>query len=220
LIAAEEQSGGRGRYSRSFYSPFGTGLYMSVVLRPGLKASEAPIVTVAAALAVCRSIRGLTGLSPAIKWVNDVMLYDKKICGILTEATSDAENGAVSSMVVGIGLNVSARDGDFPPELHGVAGSIYPDGNPQVSRNAFAASIINELLALCDRQIVTERAFMSEYRELSCVLGKRIRYIRNGESGEGLAADIDGDGRLIVIINGSEAPLALDSGEVSITAYM
>ena len=217
LIAAEEQTKGRGRFSRTFHSPPGTGLYMSVVLKPRLHLADALHVTAAAALAVCRAVRELTGFSPAIKWVNDIYLDGLKICGILTEASSDSESGEISSMVVGIGINLSARPGDFPPELRGAAGSIYPGGSSPVTRNALAASVYNELLRLCGEQGIAGSGIMREYRALSCVIGKHIKYVRGTDSGEGVALDIDDGGRLLVAkSDGIGGTIALNSGEVTI----
>ena len=243
LVVADTQTEGRGRYARAFYSPSGAGLYMSAVLRPGIGFREAPLVTIAAAVAVCRSVKKLTGFSPSIKWINDIFLNGKKVGGILTEAAAYPQSGPVSpdaaayphnglaspdlalnpqsggviaGMVAGIGINVSVRDEDFPEELRRTAGSLYPDGNPKIAREALAASIFAELLALCEPRPLRERLFLDEYRSLSFVLGRHVCYTRGAESGAGLAAGIDGDGRLLVR-SASGDIAALDSGEVSIT---
>ena len=213
-VLAETQSGGRGRYSRAFHSPAGTGLYMSAVLRPKISLSDTPIVTIAAAVAVCRSIRKLTGLLPAVKWVNDIYLGGKKICGILTEAALDAESGEITGVVAGIGINVSTKTGEFPAELRDSAGSIYPDGNALVSRNAFAAHILGELLGLCEGQRIADRDFMREYRELLFMLGKDVTFTRGAEQDTGVALDVDADGRLLVKRRADGEILALNSGEI------
>lgn len=225
LIAAEAQDRGRGRFARRFHSPPGTGLYMSIVLRPGIPSADAPLITVAAAVAVCRAVKRTTSLSPAIKWVNDVYLDGKKICGILTESTFDAESGGITSAVVGIGINISGRIDDFPGELRQTAGSLYPDGNARVTRNALAAAILNETLDLCGNLFhagplpdaaAARRELMREYRERSMLTGRDVTYTRGAESGAGRVLGVDDDARLIIRINENGETVALNSGEVSI----
>jgi len=242
LVIADEQTGGRGRFKRSFHSPGGRGLYMSVILRLSRRLPETAPVTIAAALAVCRSVKRLTGLSPMIKWVNDVFVDGKKVCGILTETSAEPSETYTSAVIVGVGINVDAGDGDFPEALRGSAGSLYPRGDAGISRNALAASVVNELLALCARLYperngagperggappepaeeadpIAVRArldMMREYRSLSMVIGREVAYTYRGGSGTGLAAGVGDDGRLIVKNKADGAMIALDSGEVSI----
>ena len=216
-VVAEGQTAGRGRYARSFHSPAGAGLYMSAALRPRLAAAETPLITIMAALSVCGAVRALTGLSPRIKWVNDILLDGKKFCGILTEAAFGAQGGGAASVVTGIGVNVSVRAEDFPAGLRGAATSLYPDGRARVSRNALVAAILNRLFRYCDGCGGAGRAFMDEYRALSCVLGKEVTYARGGESGTGVATGIDDRGRLLVEKSGSGGTLALDSGEIGVS---
>lgn len=228
IVAAEGQTGGRGRYARGFYSPPGTGLYMSLILKTDIQSACAPLITIAAAMAVCRAIADLTGFSPEIKWVNDIFLHGAKVCGILTESASDPESGALSHAVVGIGLNVSAPADGFPPELRGKAGALYLEYKPDTgmhsqsacnaiaTRNALAARIANELLCICEGQGIAAREYMDEYRARSLVLGKEISYTRGNERGYGIACGIDSDGRLLVRQKEGGIPIALDSGEVSI----
>ncbi|MCD7871975.1 MAG: biotin--[acetyl-CoA-carboxylase] ligase, partial [Clostridiales bacterium] len=105
LITADEQTAGRGRQGKSFYSPPKTGIYMTLVIHPDLPLQNAVTATTAASVAVCRAVEKLTRLKPEIKWVNDVYLNGNKICGILTEAVSDFEAGIVTSVIIGIGMN-------------------------------------------------------------------------------------------------------------------
>ncbi|MEG1870124.1 MAG: biotin--[acetyl-CoA-carboxylase] ligase, partial [Oscillospiraceae bacterium] len=110
IVVSEEQTNGKGRMGRTFFSPEGSGIYMSIILRPNTHTTNAVFITTAAAVAVCRAIAKLTVAKPTIKWVNDIILRDKKICGILTEAVTDFENGMVESVVVGIGINFKEPD--------------------------------------------------------------------------------------------------------------
>ena len=126
MVLTSQQTAGRGRLGRRFESPAGKGIYLSLVLRPGLPMTEAQAVTVSAAVAVCRAVKRLCGLDLGIKWVNDLYYNGKKVCGILTEAGADIESGQLEWLVVGIGLNLTSRPEDWPEELRPIAGSLYP----------------------------------------------------------------------------------------------
>ena len=114
VIISEEQTQGRGRMGRSFFSPAKSGIYMSLILRPNVYAHEAVLVTTAASVGVCRAIEKVTDKNPQIKWVNDIFLDDKKICGILTEAVTNFETGLVECVIIGIGLNFRLPEENFP----------------------------------------------------------------------------------------------------------
>ncbi|RRD63336.1 biotin--[acetyl-CoA-carboxylase] ligase [Fretibacterium sp. OH1220_COT-178] len=211
LIVADSQTAGRGRRGRSFFSPAGTGLYMSLILRPHVEMERFVLVTVAAAVAVCRTIESLTEASPRIKWVNDVFLEgqdgaERKICGILTEAVSDVESGSVETVVVGIGLNVKTKA--FAPELRDVAGSLSSE---TVRRDCLAAGIAERLMKYQERLDAPE--LMRLYRDRSLLLGREIRYLRDGVEHHGHALDIDVGGGLIVRDRSGETAV-LRSGEV------
>lgn len=161
-VVAARQTGGKGRRGRSFCSPEG-GVYLSMALRPQLTAEESAQVTTAAAVQVCRTIEALCGLRPAIKWVNDLMLGGKKICGILTEASVNLETGMPDYLVLGVGVNLKAPEGGFPAELAQIAGALYPgELPPGLTRGRFAAALLENLLPvsqLCGRPEIIE-----EYR--------------------------------------------------------
>ena len=117
FVAAESQNAGKGRRGRTFYSPKGSGLYLSVLLYPSKTAHESLEITAAAAVAVCRAVEKCCGVSLGIKWVNDLYLGEKKVCGILTEAVTDFETGDIEFVVVGIGLNLYEPKEGFPKEI-------------------------------------------------------------------------------------------------------
>jgi BirA family biotin operon repressor/biotin-[acetyl-CoA-carboxylase] ligase len=127
VIIAEEQTKGRGRMGRSFYSPPAGGIYMSFILKPRLDTAKSVLITTAASVAVCKAIEEVTGISCRIKWVNDIYKGDKKICGILTEAVTDFESGQIDYIVLGIGVNYNTARTDFPEELAGIAGSLFEE---------------------------------------------------------------------------------------------
>lgn len=206
LVVAGAQSAGRGRMGRSFYSPDGTGVYFSI-LHPTEKAlSEAVFVTAMTAVAVRRAILRLTGRSLGIKWVNDLYRDGKKVCGILAESVCDPQGR--TCLIIGIGVNWYA--GSFPKELSEIAGSV--EAPPTVSRSALVAEIYREWKRLS----VSENApWLSEYREHSTVLGKRIVWTENGQRFFGTAVDIDPRGALSVLTESGER-VTLFSGEISV----
>ena len=193
MVLTSQQTAGRGRLGRRFESPAGKGIYLSLVLRPGLPMTEAQAVTVSAAVAVCRAVKRLCGLDLGIKWVNDLYYNGKKVCGILTEAGADIESGQLEWLVVGIGLNPTSRPEDWPEELRPIAGSLYPGGPAPVSRAALAGAIARELLGLCP-------AFdcLDEYRARCFVPGHWVTVCTGTESYAAKAVAIDDAGRLIV----------------------
>ena len=206
LLLAEEQTAGRGRRGRGFYSPAGEGLYMTLALQPSAALSQATLLTAAAAVAVAQAVEALTALACQIKWVNDVYLDGKKLCGILTEASGSFEADALSSVCAGIGVNVRTRD--FPEELAGRACSLWPRA---VSRNRLAAEIAVRLLNFAAD--LGAREFLEEYRRRSLVLGKAVTFTRDGGERRALAVDIGENGELIVRYDDGREE-ALNAGEV------
>lgn len=210
LLLAEEQTAGRGRSGKSFFSPRGAGLYMSLVLRPTAAIKEPQMVTVAAAVAVCRAIEMLTDLKPQIKWVNDLYLDGKKICGILTEAVTDFESGGVESIVVGVGVDCALEESRLPSELRGLVGSL---GAGRVSRSRLAAEIAAGLLDSFGK--LSDRELIAAYRARSMILGRTVCFARGEERFTARATAVDDMGALLVTLPSGET-MTLTSGEVSI----
>ena len=206
VVIAEQQTAGRGRRGNSFYSPPKSGLYMTVVLRPEEHAADTDLFTVCAGCGVCRAVETLSGAKPLIKWVNDVYLDRKKICGILSEANTDFESGVVDSVVTGIGINISTED--FPGELGSKAGSI---GTGNITRARLAAAVLRELMYCLSR---SRQENIGDYKARSMVLGKEVNFKMNNVQYIGKAIDIDESGQLVVVTEGGE--LKLNSGEISI----
>lgn len=212
-MLAEQQTKGKGRLGRNFYSPAGTGIYMSILIKPELEGSDAVLITTATSVAVCRGIRKVLGLEPQIKWVNDIYLRDKKICGILTEAISDFEMGKIDSIIVGIGINYSTDD--FPEELRERAGSLGAENH--VPRNELVAAVLNEFWEIYND--ITGREFMEEYRRRSNVIGKEVRFLEKDVWQEAKALDIDEDGGLVVEYadsDGKRVKRTLHTGEITL----
>lgn len=205
LLVAEEQTNGRGRQGKSFYSPPLTGIYMTLVTHPMSRLANAVTATTAASVAVCRAVEELTQLKPKIKWVNDVYLDGKKICGILTEAITDFETQTVSSVIIGIGMNIKTID--FPSEVENAASL-----NVNISRVKLIACIANHLnrILCCDYS-----EFITYYRSHSMIIGEQIHFIKNAKVTPVTAMDIDDTGGLVVRLENGEIT-TLRSGEISI----
>ncbi len=211
VILSEEQLSGKGRMGRNFYSPSESGIYMSVILKPNLNMSDSVLITTAAAVAVSLAIEKVTGVITQIKWVNDIYLNDKKICGILTEAVTDMESGTINSVVVGIGLNVKTES--FPENIEYAAGSILKMDDNKFIRNQLSAEIINNVLSILND--IPNRKFIEIYKERSMILGERVRYCKDNQWFEGYAQDIDSNGALIVFHDDGHKEI-LNSGEITV----
>lgn len=214
VYIAQGQTGGRGRMGRSFYSPAGTGLYLSLLLRPvSWKPARAAQLTAAAAAAMCEAIREVTGKEPGIKWVNDILLDGKKVCGILTEASFSMESGVLEYAVLGLGVNVYPPEGGFPKELEGVAGALL-DAPGEDVRSRLAGEFLNRFLAGYERP--EDRSFLDTYRRRSVAVGREVTALSNGHERRAFAYAVDDDCRLLVRYDdGTEQ--ALSYGEIRIT---
>ncbi len=210
VVVAGRQTAGKGRLGRSFYSPDAEGIYMSVILRPQLRAEYSILMTSAVSVAAARAIELVSGVSVKIKWVNDLYWNGKKLCGILTES-SLAPGGTLDYAVIGIGINVSTNS--FPPELSDKATSLAAAGCGELDANRLIAEILNQF-AVVYRQLET-REFLEEYKARSCVLGKTVQVLRGEDVYEATAIDIDRDAHLLVATKSGEQRV-LSSGEVSL----
>ena len=212
VVVSDHQSSGKGRRGRSFFSPKYSGIYMSLLFRPDDKKSTDIIkLTSYAAVAVSRAISDVCDVETGIKWVNDIYIGDKKICGILAEAVTDSPE-TIGTVVVGIGINVYEPP-DIPDDIKDIAGYIYPL-NIRISdiRNRIIASVIDYLYTYYNSS--DDREIMNYYRTHSIVIGRCIAYGPNLEH-TGLALAIDDSGALLV-----EGPqkeeVTLRTGEISL----
>jgi len=214
VLAAEEQTEGKGRIGKKFHSPARHGVYFSLLLRPGSKTKDATLITSAAAVAVARAIESVFGVNTGIKWVNDLFVGDKKVCGILTEASFDMESGLVESAVLGIGINITSPETGFPDDIRDVATAVT-DRNTGMSheRCKLIAATLDNFWEFY--QNLEKRAFLNEYRLRSIILNKAINVISQDGQRHAVALAIDDDCRLLVRYDTGETA-ALGSGEVSI----
>lgn len=210
LFISAEQTNGRGRRGRSFYSPKGTGLYMSLLLRPITGLEDSVHITTAAAVVVARALRALTGEDIGIKWVNDLYLKDKKICGILAEAVMETNVQENPAIVIGIGINLTTEE--FPEELQGVAGGLGAT-EVLVDVNQLAAKITGDLLDYA--KDMKDCSFVEDYRQMSVVLGREIRYNEGDALVTATAIDIDSEGGLMVELPDGSVKV-LKTGEITV----
>lgn len=211
VVIADRQSSGSGRYSRKFYSPPG-GIYMSVILRPDqLPYREPPMITAACAAITADAIEAVCGVVPGIKWINDLYLRGRKICGILTESASSFESGELEWVVVGIGINFAVDTDMFPETIRECAGSIYKPGRAEVTRARLAGRIVRDLLGAGNR---TREDLLGSYRSRLMMKNETV-LIRSGDRTEEVRLiDVDGDGCLVVEhADGSKSSYA--AGEIS-----
>ena len=201
VLLAKTQTAGRGRLGRSFFSE--NGIFMSVILAPEKFSFDSGFLTSAAAVAVCRAVTE-KGFSVGIKWVNDLLLDGKKICGILTEAVSLGNQ--TLAYVIGIGINVGK--GEFPSEIRDIAGSLPLNENEK--NDLFFCILANMENVLAEKK----ENILAYLKEKSVVLGKPIRFY-GAKYGEGVALDLDENGGLIVVTDQNKK-IVLTGGEISV----
>lgn len=215
-VIADSQTVGRGRFERKFYSPDGCGIYMSILLHPHLPAEASVLLTAAAAVAVCEAVEAFTEYHTEIKWVNDILVNSKKVCGILAEASFNPKSGRTESAVVGIGINVYKPKNGFAGEIKDIAGYISEEYKPDL-RNMLCAKIISRMISLSDS--LEERSFLPEYKRRSAVLGKTVTVLSgNEEPAEALALELDDNCRLLVEYKDKTREY-INSGEISIRPH-
>ncbi len=196
VVIAEQQTRGRGRRGRTWVSPPGKNLYLSVILRPDLPPQDAPQITFVAAVALAETVRE-AGCESWLKWPNDVEIGTRKVGGILTELS--AEPGRVNFVVVGIGVNLNARAEDFPAELRDRATSILMERGSRVPRALFAAALCAKTEAWYDS--LMEQGFdaiLDRWRELTSTIGMRLRVAIGDRTVVGVAEDVAPNGALLV----------------------
>lgn len=217
-VTADSQTAGRGRMDRSFQSPKGEGIYLSVLLRPSLPPDRMPPVTALAGVAVCAAVERVCGVRPGLKWPNDPVLEGKKLCGILTEASLEAETGRLQSLVLGIGVNVSQKPEDFSPEVREMATSLLQVLGTRVSRPRLAAALLEELDRVYDALLAGDLSeYLAAYRRDCVNLGKTVQLIPFGGGQRETAEAVDIDGEFSLVVRGADGrERTVRSGEVSV----
>lgn len=217
-VTAESQTAGRGRMDRSFQSPKGQGIYLSVLLRPPLPPDRLPPATALAGVAVCAAVERVCGVRPGLKWPNDPVLKGKKLCGILTELSLEAETGRVQSLVLGIGINVGQGPEDFSPEVREVATSLLQTLGKPVSRPRLTAALLEELDRAYAALLTGDLSeYLTAYRRDCVNLGKTVQLIPFGGGERETARAVDIDGEFSLVVRGEDGrERTVRSGEVSV----
>ncbi len=211
VVLAEEQTAGRGRFGRAWYSEKSSGIYVSIILRPKLAPSAAPVLTLMAGVAAQAAIERATGLAADIRWPNDLLLNGKKLCGILTEMNAEVDR--LHAVVIGIGINVNHRD--IPDELRSIATSLRLEGGKVYSRAQILVGLLREieqyyriLLKEGNQTIIDRWMAVSSYAQ-----GKRIRILTGNGEFQAVTAGLEPTGALRVRRDdGREEPLV--AGEI------
>ena len=214
VILTGKQTGGRGRLGRTFVSPPG-GVYLSVILRPKASAGELLHLTPMTAVAVRRGIFDCCGIYADIKWTNDLIYQGKKLCGILTELTTEAGSGALQSVIIGIGINCNTDRNELPEQVRAMVVSLQEISGQSIDPNALAAAVIMRLREMDGALLTQKKLWMREYQEACITVGKEIRILRGTEQTEAFAEGIDENGGLIVRYRTGERAV-VNTGEVSV----
>ncbi|MCI8956085.1 MAG: biotin--[acetyl-CoA-carboxylase] ligase [Eubacterium sp.] len=214
VVIAEEQNAGKGRMGKSFYSPSKTGIYVSILLRPTIPAEESLFLTTSAAVATARAIEDVSDKTADIKWVNDVYIDNKKVCGILTEGAFNAETGQLDYAIVGIGVNVCFPEGGFPEEIQKIATAVFDKQTDSTNKRSMLIAHLLDYFMENYKELAS-KTFVKEYIERSMILGKKILLIEGNDTIPATAMEIDKKCRLKVKLE-DDTTRWLSSGEVSI----
>lgn len=213
-LLAGHQTVGHGRMGRSFHSPEGMGIYLSILLRPDCAPTELMHLTCAAAVAMCDAVEKAAGFRPGIKWTNDLVWGKQKLGGILTELGL-ASDGNVEWCIIGIGINCCQKEGDFPEELRTIAASLNMVTGRDISPARLAGAMLDALAVMDHRLLKEKGAILETYRKDCVTLGQEISILRGDTLRHGTALSVDEEGALIVEYDDGTVA-AVNSGEVSI----
>ena len=212
VVVAGEQTAGIGRMGRSFFSPGNTGIYISILLKPDINPGKSVLITTAAAVAVCRALEKNGVTNTGIKWVNDIYIDGKKICGILTQGSIDPRSNKLNFAILGIGINVYRPENDFPDEIKNIADAVFKEKKENI-RNRLIADILSAFYDIYSD--LSKTAFIDEYISKSIVIGKNVDVITASQVKTATVLGIDKNCKLhIQYDDGTES--FLDSGEISI----
>lgn len=212
LVVADRQTAGKGRRGRSWESPTGIGIFMTLMLKPEINPNNASMLTLVAAMATTRAIRRVTGVPAMIKWPNDIVMNGKKVCGILTEMS--AQFDYINHIVIGIGINV--HNEDFPEEIAQTASSLYLESGQHIHRASLIEAFLEEFEDVYAEYLKTEdmEGLQKEYDAMLVNRGRQVRVLDPKEPFEGKAMGITKKGELIV--DTWESRKLVSSGEVSV----
>lgn len=214
VIISQEQTAGKGRMGKKFFSPSKTGIYLSILVRPDIPAQEALFLTTSAAVATARAIEDVSDKKADIKWVNDVYISDKKVCGILTEAAFNIETGKLDYAIIGIGINICYPEGGFPEDINQIATAVFDKNSDTIhKRSLLIANLLDYFMDYYNN--FDKKAYVDEYIKRSMLIHRKIFIFNGNNTIPAIAKEIDRECRLKVQFeDGTEKWLS--SGEVSI----
>ena len=213
-VLASHQTNGHGRRGRSFHSPQGQGIYLSILLRPHCRPTELMHLTCAAAVAMCDAVEAVCGLRPGIKWTNDLVVGKRKLGGILTELSLTADC-MVDYAIIGIGINCRQQECDFPGDIRDIACSLDMVTGRQNDPAALAAAMLESLHQMDKTLLACRNQMLDRYRADCITLGREISLVRGAEVRYGKALSVDGEGALVVAFSDGSVE-TVNSGEVSV----
>lgn len=210
VVIAKSQSAGKGRMGRSFISNSENGLYMSIILKPSIPLDKCIYITVLGAVAVLDAIEETSGIECQIKWVNDIYINEKKVSGILTEASIDFETSSLQYAILGIGVNITPPENGFPKDIENIATAIYSEGTcPKHYKSILCAKIIDNFFD--GYKHLEQKEFIERYRQKSMLIGKEVEVQVGSNITSGKVVDIDKNAQLIV--KTKDGVMAFNSGE-------
>lgn len=214
IVIAHEQTAGRGRMGKQFFSPSHTGLYMSILVRPDISAQDSLLLTTSTAVAVARAIESVSDNKADIKWVNDIYIADKKVCGILVESSYNSTTSKLDFAIIGIGINLICPPEGFPDEISNIATSIYTNSTfSENNKEELISNIIKYFFEYYHN--ITDKKFIEEYIRRSMIIGRKITIIDSSHTTDATALEIDDQCRLKVRLN-DNTETWLSYGDVSI----
>ena len=213
-VLSDRQTGGHGRRGRSFLSPAGVGIYLSILLRPGCAPAQLMHLTCATGVAMCDAVEKSAHFRPGIKWTNDLVSGSRKLGGILTELRLDAQ-GLVDYAIIGIGINCCQCEWDFPPEIRSIAGSLAMVSGQEIDRCRVAAAELDALYAMSRVLLTGKTEILEQYRRDCITIGQDVSLVRGDEVRHGKALSVDDDGALVVRFPDGHTEV-VNSGEVSV----
>lgn len=216
ILLAEEQTAGRGRLGRSFYSPAGCGIYVSIAIKLNTISLDVMEITTAASVAICKALEE-AGFSPQIKWVNDIYIKNKKICGILAEGITNGTTGKLENIILGIGINYLLVPDELSDDLVPIVDALYHSGTKEsnvYSRSDLTGMMLHHLFSILEHS-GQESNYIEDYKKRSLVLGKEIHVIQGGTTRKAMAMDIDSHGGLVIKEEDGSTSV-LSTGEISI----
>ncbi len=214
VVIADHQTGGHGRRGRSFHSPEGVGVYLSILLRLQCQPTELMHLTCAVAVAMCEAVEASAGFRPGIKWTNDLVFGKRKLGGILTELGFTPQ-GKLDYAIIGVGINCCQSPEDFPEDIRDMAGSLAMITGRDIDRAKVAAAMMESLHRM-DTRLLTEKVrILAQYKADCITVNQDVVLVRGDEKRYGHALDVDAEGALVVrFADGSIE--AVNSGEISV----